>query len=121
MTTPIDIKFTSMSLSRTMMDEIKNPTIFDYIYVSIISSIVSICFHLTLNFFFENVLKFVIHFIINLLFDCANFLYMVFVVSWKALCYFACSCKRLKKRKRTSGRPRTPGRPRNKISKRYRD
>lgn len=121
MMTPIDIKFTSMSLSRTMMSEIKNPSIFDYIYVSIISSIVSICFHFALNFFFENVLKFVIHFIINLLFDCANFLYMVFVLLWKTLCHFASSCKRLKKRKRTSRRSRTSGKPRNKISKRYRD
>jgi hypothetical protein len=96
-----------MSLSRTMMNEIKNPTIFDYIYVSIISSIISICFHLVLNFFFENVLKFVIHFIINFLFNCANALYMVFVVLWKALCHFASLCKRTKKR--------------NKMSKRYRE
>ena len=115
MITPIDIKFTSMSLSRTMMSEIKNPTILDYIYVSLVSSIVSIFFHLTLNFFFEHVLKFVIHFIINLLFNFANFLYMVFVVLWKAICHFACLCKQVKKRKRTSGRPR------NKTTKRHRE
>jgi hypothetical protein len=104
-----------MSLSRTMMNEIKNPTIFDYIYVSIISSIVSICFHLALNFFFENVLKFVIHFIINVLLGCARFLYMVFVVLLQAFCHFASLCKRTKKRKRTSGRQT------NKMSKKYRE
>ena len=87
MSDAIDIKFTSMSLSRTMINEIKDPSIFDYIYVSFMSSIISICFHLSLKFFFEHVLTFVIHFIINVLFNCGKILYMICIALWKMICY----------------------------------
>jgi hypothetical protein len=100
MSDAIDIKITSMSLSRTMISEIKDPSIFDYIYVSFMSSIISICFHLSLKFFFEHVLTFVIHFIINVLFNCGKILYTICIVLWQVICYLGNRLNPFKKYKK---------------------
>lgn len=68
MSRSIDLKITSMSLSKEMLKEYNDPGIFDYIYVSVVSLFASILFHAVLEFIFSNVQFFlnkIIMFIVN--------------------------------------------------------
>jgi hypothetical protein len=64
----IDIRISAMSLSKLMIKEYKEPGILDYIYVSVVSLIVSVLFHITVEYIFSNIQFFlnkIIMFIVN--------------------------------------------------------